>query len=434
MQIKYTPLFVGLGIGACQTSIPISSSEAELVRALNASPDLVVSPKAQAADLDLSQTELPSWDFASYENRAEVQRWIKYYQGRGRKTFDRHLARGQKYKTLISTLLQQSKVPGYFYYLAMIESGFSVRARSRAAAVGMWQFVKGTGKRYGLRINRYIDERRDPIRATLAAAEYLNDLRNVFDSWPLAMAAYNAGEGRIMGLIMRHGTRDYWELVERKALPRETASYVPKFIAAAIMGEDPERFGFAKPPEDRSLPTVTAVSVPSPVRLSKIASVSKIPLKTLKTLNPHISRGLTPPSKKTYRIWLPENSSSTSEPRLASLQRIKLAADPLRAGSYRVRRGDNLYDIARRARTSVRNIKRWNNLRGNLIKPGQRLVLGPSATNPGSYKRYRVKKGDNLITLARRFGMSIKVLKRINSLRRATIYEGQWLNVVPRKS
>ena len=128
----------------------------------------------------------------------------------------------------------------------MIESGFKVSARSKAQAVGMWQFIKPTAERYGLAVNRYIDERRDPIRATIAATEYLNDLYNVFGSWPLALSAYNAGESRIMNLIMRYGTRDYWVLSKKPKFPKETANYVPKLLAAAILASSPEKFGFRK--------------------------------------------------------------------------------------------------------------------------------------------------------------------------------------------
>lgn len=181
-----------------------------------------------------------SLNLDQYADYPIVKKWIKYYTTTGRKTLQIHFDRGHFYKPILSKLLRQQGLPGEIYYQALIESGFSTSAVSTAKAVGVWQFINETAKRYGLRIDNYIDERKDPIRATLAAASYLNDLKNVFDSWLLAMAAYNTGESRVMNLIVRYKTRNYWALSEQTKFPKETANYIPKIVATYVIDKNPK--------------------------------------------------------------------------------------------------------------------------------------------------------------------------------------------------
>ena len=149
----------------------------------------------------------------------KVEKWINYFTKKDRDRFQRFLNRGEKYRKMIQAVLADQGIPTDLYYLAMIESGFSVKARSHASAVGVWQFIRATGRRYGLKIDYYVDERQDPMRSTIAASLYLKDLHLVFNSWYLAMASYNAGESRIMGSIMKQSSRDFWQLVRKNALP-----------------------------------------------------------------------------------------------------------------------------------------------------------------------------------------------------------------------
>ncbi|MES2744003.1 MAG: lytic transglycosylase domain-containing protein, partial [Bdellovibrionota bacterium] len=210
------------------------------------------------------------------EINENVDRWIDYFANKNHDAFQRFLDRGQPYKKMIVATLRDSGVPSELYYLAMIESGFVLNAHSSASAKGFWQFIPGSGRRYGLRVDKFVDERVDPWRATVAASLYLADLNNVFNSWYLAMAAYNAGEGRIMGAIMRGKTRDFWELVRKKALPSETMDYIPKVLAAYMVGKNPEKYGF-RVPDAASHEAFAGVTVPGPINLKSIADETTIP-------------------------------------------------------------------------------------------------------------------------------------------------------------
>ncbi len=274
---------------------------------------------------DKSQEQNDKLEIEKHSEQIAVKKWINFYTQEGRQGFQAQLNRGLLYKNQIQAILRSFDLPTNLYYLALIESGFKVNAISSARAVGTWQFMTGTAKNYGLRMNEVIDERRDPLRSTIAAALYLKSLRNVFDSWPLALAAYNAGESRIMNIIIRAGTRDYWQLGTLGVLPSATRVYVPQFVAATIIGENPERYGLKiEQPEHPN--NVVAVSVPTPVLLETIAEKAGISLEKLKFLNPHFLKNYTPPHFRSYRIWLPANGSNYSQ--LSRLETIVLKTPP----------------------------------------------------------------------------------------------------------
>lgn len=310
------------------------------------------------------------------EINEQVQKWIHFFTVTDRERFHSFLKRGSIYKDLIQDILKKNGVPRELYYLAMIESGFVIHAKSRARAVGPWQFIKGTGLRYGLKQDRYVDERRDIVRATEAAANYLKGLYAAFQSWYLAMASYNAGEGRILGAVVRGQSRDFWELVERKALPPETRNYVPKFLAAAIIGRHPEKYGFSDI-QDKPFPETEAAVVPGGVKLTSIAHKAGIPLKTLKQLNPHLLRATTPASLKTYSIWVPEgHGEKIAQLRLERTVPMRTIAKQRYARVvHRVRKGEALLMLSRRYRVPVSKLKRVNRLRTNRIFAGQRLII-----------------------------------------------------------
>lgn len=364
------------------------------------------------------------------ELNAKVEEWITYFTGRDRERFQRFLNRGEKYKSTVVEILRDYGVPTELYYLAMIESGYVTNAKSHASAVGIWQFIAGTGKRYGLERNSYVDERIDPIRATMAAATYLRDLNRVFQNWYLAMAAYNAGEGRILQSIMRADTRDFWELVKKRALPRETMDYVPKFLAAAIIGHNPAKFGFTIEKEG-NLPDLVQVAVPTPVHLNSVASAIDLSPEELKAYNPHLRQAITPPGKNEYEIWVPRTHSE------AALQaQTVLAANKIRnarrvvdespaavvsKGFHTVRRGETLASIARKYGTKRSILRQMNGLRSNRVRPGSKLRIQNTETRQevASVQKYRVKRGDNLAKIATRFGVTIQSLKKANRISRS---------------
>lgn len=369
----------------------------------------------------------------------DVERWISYFTVRDQERFQRFLERGEKYRPMITAVLKDQGIPTEIYYQAMIESGFATHATSTASAVGIWQFIPGTGRRYGLRIDSYVDERRDPMRATIAASLYLKDLYNVFQSWYLAMAAYNAGEGRIMGAIMRAKTRDFWEMVRGRALPAETMNYIPKFLAATIIGHNPRRYGMDEIRPDM-MPVLTSVTVPSPMSLQDIAKVTGVELETLKAVNPHLLRGITPPGDATYRLWVPKDQAPSfagQDERLAALRlrglKAVVADAHVPSGKvHKVSRGDTLTSIAIKYGTTTAALKRLNRMSNSNVKIGTRLkVTGSknSAAAAAAAKHYKVKRGDNLDVIAKRFKVSIDDLKRLNRLRRNTIFVGQLLKV-----
>lgn len=374
------------------------------------------------------------------EVNRKVLRWIHYFTVRDRDRYQRFYERGLKYRPMILSVLEDKGVPSEIFYLALIESGFNPHARSRARATGMWQFMRATGRAYGLRQSYYHDDRRDPIQATRAAARHLKDLREEFGSWYLALAAYNAGPRRIKGAIRRGGTRNFWKLAKKRVLPRETMNYVPKFLAATIIGRDPKKFGFEINSVD-AYPRLREKLVPEGIKLHDLATVTGISYQTLKKFNPHLRRSIVPRVRNATRfpVWIPETELAKfdqSQKAVASLKPIPIRTYQASArrvahnGVYRVRRGDNLSLIARRHGISVRALRSYNRL-GNRsrIYPGQRLRVVSRSTLSHSGK-YRVRRGDNLYLIAKRHGMSLGQLKRLNGFgRRSRIYPGQILRV-----
>lgn len=335
------------------------------------------------ADVDLEQSEAaaapkpPQHPRIPLEINENVRKWIHFFTVKDRERFHRFLKRGSAYKPLVQEILKKNGAPTELYYLAMIESGYVTHARSRASAVGIWQFMRGTGLRYGLKQNRYLDERRDVVRATEAAAAYLRNLHTAFQSWYLAMAGYNAGEGRILGAIMRGGSRDFWELVEKKALPPETRNYVPKFLAATLIGKNPKKYAF-NDIDSPALPEVKSLTIPGGVSLRVAAARIGVPFPTLKTLNPQLIRGMTPANVRQYAIWIPKNASvdfERAQRQLAGLGHFRAHKPTARPVVHRVKRGEALTLIAARYRVPVKHLKRINDLRTNRIYAGQRLVI-----------------------------------------------------------
>jgi len=313
-----------------------------------------------------------------------VEKWLGYYTVSGRESMQRYLSRAARYLPMVRKVLKEEGLPDDLAYLPIIESGFSPYAYSPAAAVGIWQFIRVTGKNYGLTINEWVDERRDPYKSTRAAAHYLKDLYGTFNDWALALAAYNCGEGCVAGAISRDGHRDYWRL----SLPSETQGYVPKYFAAVLIARDPELYGMYVVPE--APVEISQIELQGVVEVKKFAQTFGIDYEKLKALNPELLGSYTPPKVTNYKINVPAEKNEEIVKKLASLpagslylskKQIARLQNPQRRSSgrwvwYKVKRGDTLGGIARRYHTTVALIKRYNpKARGRYIRPGMKLKI-----------------------------------------------------------
>lgn len=347
---------------------------------------------------------------------------ISFFQGRGRETYSTWLKRSGRYRDLVLPILREHGIPEDFLYLAMIESGFKPTAYSRAHAVGLWQFIQSTGKLEGLHRTSLIDERRDPMKSTVAAAKHLRRLYKEFGDWRLAAAAYNAGRGRVTRAIKRDGSRDFWKL----QLPRETRNYVPLLMAATVIAKSPDLFGFGDVSFDPPF-VHDEVALPEQVYLSAAAKALGVPVSTVKRLNPELRGAVTPRTKKPYRLHVPTGQGSTFMARYERLPDSEKFTD----SEYVVRRGDNISTIAGMFNVRVSHIAAVNDLRDlNLIRPGQKLRI-PGRHNAGkriaSGGRYTVRRGDSLSRIAQSFGVSVAQLRSWNGLRGDLIRPGDKL-------
>jgi hypothetical protein len=257
------------------------------------------------------EAELKNWEHqvkfdVPIQMNKQVRAYLVYFSTERKEVIRRYLARSTRYLPMIKEVFQEAGLPEDMAYLAMIESGFNPKAYSSANASGMWQFIKGTGLRYGLSIDSYVDERRDPEKSTRAAAKYLLDLYKQFGSWYLAAASYNCGEARVQRELDQSTHKNFWELSANMCLPKETKNYVPQMIAATIIAKNPEKFGFKNVPY---LPAVKCerVQVNEPTSLKAAAVAVNVPLEEVQALNPELMRGVTPP-EGSYALNLPPHS------------------------------------------------------------------------------------------------------------------------------
>ena len=362
---------------------------------------------------------------------------LNFFQNteRGRRIVENGLRRAGRYRELITRVLDEEELPRDLIYLAQAESAFQPHARSRARAVGLWQFISFRGREYGLQIDWWVDERRDPVKSTRAAARHLRDLYAQFGDWYLAMAAYNSGPGRVERALTRAREKDYWELIDRRLLPRETRNYVPIILAVALIAKDPARYGIRVEPEPPL--RFESVTIAKPTTLKQIAAALGVEESELKELNPHILRGVTP--RGTIELHVPPGTGETLLAALPALPEAELV-DWQR---HRVRRGETLSHIAARYGTSAWSIAQANNLTlRSLIHPGQTLVIPTgnyrAAAAPSSRARpadggliYVVERGDTLSVIAARHRVNVQALANANGLTlRSIIRVGQRL-VIP---
>ena len=358
---------------------------------------------------------------------------IKFFQKDGRKSMTKWLNRMDKYKKLILPILEEQDIPPEIFYVSVIESGLNPNAYSYAYASGLWQFIKSTGKAYGLNKTYWLDERRDYIKSTYAATKYFKDLYLEFDDWYLALAAYNCGSTRVHRAIKRNGSKNYWDLY---SLPSETKNYVPNVMATIIIATNPEKYGFTI----NSEPDFEWIEkdIDKSVKLESIAKCANVSLKTLQQYNPELEKdvALIPPLEKgeTYTLRLPVNIS----PEFDSL--LKLVEAPnlneIIFVEHKVRPGESVWLIARKYKVKKNHILAVNNLsEKSIIRPNQILKIPTSGYD--QYKKsvelssrkiyYTVRRGDTLSEIAEKYKTSIKKIKKSNGLRSDRIIMGQKL-------
>jgi membrane-bound lytic murein transglycosylase D len=373
-----------------------------------------------------------------------IRKQIKAYSGSNKGVLLRSYARSGLYGDMIRNELALKGMPQELQWLPVVESAFMPRAYSWADAVGMWQFIYETGKRYGLTRTGFVDDRMDPFKATPAALGYLSDLYDMFDDWQLALAAYNCGEGRVLRAINRSGTRDYWKL----RLPRETRGYVPKLLAVIHILDNPEQYGVTLSDLHPAY-VFEEIQVDKSITLKDAAEVLDVPLDDLKALNTGLRYSVTPATG--YLLRVPLGVGATL---MAVADEIPTSnfTPPPEIRKYRVRRGDTLGHIADRFKTSVRKLRSMNNIRGSLIRIGQTIRVPGKTYNADAWNMastasspvksagpadlttasHTVRRGDTLYDVARRYGTAISILKRTNGMSGNAIRVGQKLRLPDR--
>ena len=377
-----------------------------------------------------------------------TKKWIKYFTGRGRKLFARYARRAGRYAPVLSKILNDQGLPRDLIYLSMAESGFQNMARSWAKAVGPWQFMPYTGKRFGLEVEFFLDERRDPLKATVAASMYLRDLYKMFGSWELAMAGYNAGEGKMRRAIRRYRTKNFWKIRKGRYLRPETKNYVPKIMALAIIGKNLSTFGFNDIEFDYPL-DFEEVLVPGNSDLYSIADILGTTFEKIKKYNPELIRWQTPPKMKEYVLRVPVGMKTkwdgvvdksgviAKDYKLYQLRGYASLKQVGRKFKVPAKVLSELNDIPQKKRlfpkTTVylpfhtKHQHKKNRLYSDLYEKPRKSILrrrayqnwvkrgkrkGRNITNPKQF--YIVRKGDTLWNIARKTGVNMNTIIRSN--------------------
>jgi len=395
---------------------------------------------------------MPTWDIDvfSYATFDRVRHYVEAFSGPARERISDRLSDGTRYEAMIRAKLRAGGLPEDMYYLALVESGFNPHAYSRAAAVGMWQFMTTTGKGMGLRIDWWMDERRDPVRSSDAAVRFLSGLNQQFGSMYLAAAAYNGGPGRVARGLNRYeddleGTEGddlFFALAERKYLRPETRNYVPQLIAAALVAKEPDRYGLTV----KRLPRFEydSVRVAGMVPLAAVADASGASVAQIQALNPHILRGMTPPGPESIFVRVPPGRATAFDSSFAALP------PDSRVGGRTIRTtsGATWATLAAREKVSARSLPVYNPRvkparRSGRIAPGTSVLIPTAAVVSAALpvpdpaiERYGagtrthvVRAGENLSVIAKRYGTTPAAIMRTNRLKRDLIFPGQQLTV-----
>ncbi|WP_290701581.1 LysM peptidoglycan-binding domain-containing protein [Lacinutrix sp.] len=380
-----------------------------------------------------------------------IKRWLKTRH----QSMERLMGLSKYYFPMFERELDNYNIPLEMKYLSIVESALKPRAKSRVGATGLWQFMFATGKQYGLDVSSYVDERSDPIKSTKSAATYLAKLYQIFGDWDLALAAYNSGPGNVSKAIRRSGGyKNYWNI--RPNLPRETAGYVPAFLATMYIFEYANEHGFVQHKPQFNYIETDTIHVKQTITLDQVSEFTGVKMETLQFLNPSYKLDVIPFVKgKNYTLRLPRNvigvfvnnenemyafAKAEFDKREKPLPQLQNADTKTR---YKVKQGDYLGKIARRFGVRVSQLKQWNGLRSNSLKIGQRLTVYPR--NPSSVtkavskpkstvnfkrKTYKVKSGDSLWSISQKFsGVSVQNIKDWNDISGTNLNPGMTLKM-----
>ncbi len=367
-----------------------------------------------------------------------VESHLEYFKTRGREAFQRWINRSARYLGMMKNIFREKNLPEDLVYVAMIESGFNPFAVSWAKAVGAWQFMPATGRLYGLRIDWWIDERKDPIKSTQAAAEHLKDLHTHFGSWPLALASYNAGAGKVQRAVLRTRSEDFWDLKASRHLKPETKNYIPKYMAATIIAKNPEAYGFTL--GDYAPLKFDEVVLEESTDLRLIARCAECPYEEIKELNPELKRWVTPPHVDTYTLRIPAGKKETFLANFAAVP----AEQKIKWERHEVKKGENLASLAKKYNTTPDAIRDINGLKKNRIAPGKHLLIpidingkaqdadyltaGPAGRLQEIL--YRVRRGETLVKIARTHNVTVADIREWNKGIGRSVRPGQKIKLV----
>jgi membrane-bound lytic murein transglycosylase D len=440
------------GAGARASDVRVQALPPETVR--TASGLRIARPEAD----DNAVLNQPAVDDIELQMNADVLRYIAFFTGGGRSTFERWLKRSGRYMELFRSVLQKEGLPPDLVHLVFVESGFNINARSVSAAVGPWQFMRSSAQLFGLNVNQWVDERKDPEKATVAAARYLKHLYGIFGDWPLALASYNAGEGTVMRAIRSQGTTNYWEL----HLPKQTEEYVPQFMAALAISRDPVKYGFGDIELDDPM-RFDEVALKGAVDLRSVAKLANCSYDELKLLNPSARTAMLRGENGITTVRVPEGKSEVIQRSLsggAELPQVNLTV------RHRVRRGETLRMIAEEYSVNPLELARENNLgRGRPLRRGMLLTVpasfrapkpevlasdsdDPRASTdyvparhiglPGKFEgnsvpiervTHVVKPGETLRVIAAQYGVSVADLRKWNHIATPGVKRGTRLRI-----
>lgn len=390
---------------------------------------------------EVSEPEKPeiTYDFPVTMNK-QVKFYLDFFQNRQRTTFRKWLERSGRYVPHIQAELKKAGLPLDLAYLPMIESGYSLTAYSSARAAGPWQFIRSTGTHYGLTVNAYLDERRDPVLSTAAAIAFLSDLHKEFNDWPLAVAAYNAGGGKIRHGLRRYKVDNFWDLAQHRHLQDETKLYVPKLIAAIIIAKDPEAYGFTDIKYQAPLEYEIAM-VPRWTSLRSVTVASNIDYDTLHNLNRQLRKRITPPDAASYPLKVPVGKKDIIA---QNLHRVY----PLVTTEYKthvVKGNDTMSGVCRKYNIKKLTLLKTNNLTSARLQKGQRLRIPyqttkyvlwnkdgspPMAAADTSLILHKIRPGETVSVISKKYGVPMHMIAVWNDLENmAKIRAGQQLAI-----